>query len=327
MSSGEELDDGDVLDKKVRVVEPEVVEDDDALNEQCEVKMKLALAEIISFVEDQGIEAPKNLRVKCVEPERALACNSPNIDAWAAVNLKDKEKLAARYRELQFKVMFRTLFNIKLSEDVLKEFYNIVAKAMPPEGYGDDADVFIFKHDSVDDPNFPEMLFHEIWHLIEDRAGVLDVIDFTHEGTAVFAQKIFVNKPFPEPPEDPMADIFYAFATNLVDEFMCKNFNEGENPFNKLLDPSFRKSLDDFVKPRVTERYEELLASLQDRETKKKEIKQHIIDSEDYEEFKANPSKQNLLKVFRLRGQPLLAAFLELQDCTKLVNFYREIFE
>jgi hypothetical protein len=179
-----------------------------------------------------------------------------------------------------------------------------------------DKSVDIFIH-GEQVPFLGEMI-HEFWHLIEDRAGVLDASQLIVEGTATYVQNTLAGIPnyHRHFPSYSLNWVLYDLGAALVKEEMQKYGGD----LKLLLDPVFRE--------RLQKRFDVEALSLY-FERAVLEVDEEELESIQYDPKKSalveDPNKGTIINYYDSIGATLFAEELKGQNPSKLVSHYQRL--
>ena len=236
----------------------------------------------------------------------------------------------ARDKALLLKQTFQGCFGLELSDEACKEVEDFLLerlasleeKFVTEHGEEADREVDIFyyldEEDVVTDWNYATSLFvHELWHLVENRTGVFRESDLIGEGTATNVQRHFlretVNRDFTTASGNAMWQLMYFRSSELVEEELGKTEGVG------LLNPELRgRIVARFWEELAPEYFAHLAANPTGLDKKQ-------LEDPAYEDFKRDPSKENLLEALRRLGFPQRAQEIEQQDMTSYLDYMQRL--
>ena len=217
-------------------------------------------------------------------------------------------------------------YNLTISDEAVDEWAEYVTtnqgdftsslRASAPHEFDDETDIFIYKGINV---YGIYDLIHELWHLIESKAGVFKSSECIHEGTATYVQKRFRGL---DPGKDDLykktraVHSLYDMAARIVDE----EIKAVGGSLPTLLEPAFRKRLADRVKAEVLPIYFSINADeISDQE------RSMTVEAPHFAAFVQNPSRENLIESFRLRGAVKWAEEMGEQDISSYLAYMRKV--
>ncbi|MFC1691202.1 hypothetical protein ACFL0W_03390 [Nanoarchaeota archaeon] len=290
--------------------------------EEIEAKARDSIEKILSYFSEQGLDLGYIPTVKYTgEPNPFL----PIAAASVAIE-RDFHKVATSYiATTMIKTLFEDQFGLFLSKESLDETMSVAAKELETRfsnelDYGDSN---ILLHKPIEGILFQmdEVIAHEIWHLIEERYGVLDLVEMIHEGTATYVQNRFANRPCAwEGSEADFIENFYNNVAYIVQEEVGNN----DNPLQTILNPDVRDSLKSQFEGKILPIFYLKAADLIKLDVCKQIDIDTIRNHPAYEGFRNNPTAENLLAAMSDRGYVKLANNIREQDLTRYVAYHVE---
>lgn len=277
----------------------------------------------LHFLKLSGFEYTDDLTISYIRQECVL-----HAGAILRANYRMEAYQGMRDAMENIRIWLSMFHNINLSDEAVDEFsrqitedseeINASVKRDVPHEFDDETDIFIYNGADVND--LYDLLVHELWHLIESKAGVFRTSECIHEGTAVYMQKMFLGISDPSTrdfhPEGSSARALYDLVSRIVKE----ELDSAGGSISMLLEPVLRKRIAARVKTEVLPLYFEAF----DREVSEKQGSM-IRNNPHYAPFIANPTHENLIAAFRSMGAIKWADELDGQDISSLVEYYKKL--
>lgn len=299
-----------------------------AETEPIEERVRASIDRVIEYFKHHGVNLgyfPTFTYLDIYHPLQPYAAASVKADIDFMITLTGF--INAR----QMKLNYKRIFDLELSDETIEESILLVnqeMKAQLPSVILDaKADILLYKpiHQIME---LDGVMAHEVWHLIEQKYGVLTANGLIFEGTATYVGLRFggdtVDNRFSDEEfrsfyeNDPTAPFFIDNAV-LIEKLMQ---NE-ENLFLAILSPEKRavvqKYFEERVLPVIFERLISFVDSNQFREYQRNILSTHKV----FDSFRREPTRENYLKAVRELGFHKLADDLYRQNIDVLLNFQR----
>lgn len=277
----------------------------------------------LDFLKWSGFEYTDDLTISYICGESALHAHS-----ILRANFRMEEYQAMRDGMENIRIWLSMFHNINLSDEAVDEFSRQLTENSEevssslrhdaPHEFDNETDIFIYNGADVSDLH--DLLVHELWHLIESKAGVFRTPECIHEGTAVYVQKMFLGI------RDPSARDFYPEGSSahalydLVSRIVGEELDSERASISMLFEPEFRKK----ISTRVTTEVLPLYFQAFSREVSEQQGLM-IRNNAHYAPFISSPTRENLIAALRSMGAIKWADELDGQDISSLVEYYRKI--
>jgi hypothetical protein len=281
-----------------------------------------AVRTALDFLRQSGFEFEQDLNI-------AYICGKCALGAQGIMRANGRRKEYQDNRDTieVMKIWLSMSHNLIISDEAVDEWAEYMTanrknftdslRASAPHEFDNETDIFIYK--GINSHGIHGQLIHELWHLIESKAGVFKASECIHEGTATYVQKRMRGL---DPARDDLykktvvAHSLYDIAAKIVDE----EIKAVGGSLSTLLEPAFRKRLADRVKTEVLPIYFKANnGEISDQE------RSMTIEAPHYAAFVQDPSRENLIESFRSRGAVKLAKELEGQDISSYLAYMREV--
>ncbi|MDP2925568.1 MAG: hypothetical protein Q8N99_04300 [Nanoarchaeota archaeon] len=287
---------------------------------------------VLPFYEGQGVPLsyrPKIVYINEVHPlfPEGVARAKAEVDF---LQFADKILSVSMLQE-----SWRKFYSLEFSEKALEELFtatlnyagngNVQIHPLEKRIAEDDSGIFLFKpynEFSQDTKARDRILAHEVWHLIEQERGVINVAPMINEGTATYAERRFVGKKGKKSIED-YEDYFsmiYNGSAKLVQDYV----DSEENPLKAVLETSIRLKIEDEllrrIKPKLIATLEKTLESQENMFAIGESMKQLPV----FARIQGNVTAENLLRAYEEIGAQLFVEEAKRQDLTKFVEFMKK---
>lgn len=300
---------------------PEIIVDTEVDDIRDEVIGAVNVA--LNFLRRQGVEVSEALKIKHI----ALPTLFGSMISARANVVISREQSIRDVCEMQTRA-FRESFGISLSEETEIEMRELMERMWDANVAElekkhseelEDADIFIYGEQVAEDfITLVSTFVHELWHLIESRAGVFKMPELMHEGTATYVQAKFWSEYEEEALSwnSETAQILYGMGADAVMKEMALSSEEGN--LSLILNPEFRARLAKRFDADVLPAYFEASGrSNTDQE------REQLLQDPAFVTFVADPSKENLLVALREKGLVMRARDFEAQDIGRYLNYLR----
>lgn len=299
-----------------------------AETELIEGRVRASIGRVLEYFKHHGVNLgyfPTFTYLDIYHPLQPHAAASVKADIDFMLNL------TALINARQMKLYYKRMFNLELSDETIEESIQLVnheMKAQLPSAILDArTDILLYKplHQIME---LDQAMAHEVWHLIEQKYGVLTANGLIFEGTATYVglrfggdtvQSRFSDEEFRSFYENDPTAPFFIDSAILIEKLMQ---NE-ENPFLAILSPEKRavvqKYFEERVLPVIFERLITFVDSNQFRDYQRNILSTHKV----FDSFRREPTRENYLKAVRELGFHKLADDLSRQNIDVLLNFQR----
>lgn len=297
-------------------------------------KMAAATQRALGFLGEKGVVSKlggKELVLKGLPDFRLLGSNS-GLHARANIQVTHKDTATGLSR-MSRRVYERT-FGLQTSGKAAKQERNRILRLLSTKGAElqkdhpeelDENDIFFYFGDGGLDAMTPtylaSLMTHELWHLLENREGVLrSTEDLIHEGTATHVQRAFLRQDgmdlyFQRAPE--IVQVLYGSMSNIVAEEL--GVDGDPDDLTRLLTADFRNRLIARFDAELAPDYFRLVAD-SSREFEKKKLQ-----APEYRDFVREPTKENLLLALRRQGLSRHAKAFKSQDMTRYLQYMQRL--
>ncbi len=298
-------------------------------------RMAAATERALGFLGERGVASKlggKELVLKGLPDFRLLGSNS-GLHARANIQVTHKDTATGLSR-MNRRVYERT-FGLQTSGKAAKQERNRILRLLStkgaelqkdhPEELDDENDVFFYFGDGGLDAMTPtylaSLMTHELWHLLENREGVLrSTEDLIHEGTATHVQRAFLRRDgmdihFHNASE--IARILYGDMSDVVAEEL--GADGAPDDITRLLSEDFRKRLISRFDSELAPAYFDLL------DKSNTEFERRRLNDPEYRDFVREPTKENLLLALRRQGLSRHVKAFKAQDMTRYLQYMQRL--
>lgn len=276
---------------------------------EIEAWANIAVDRMMIWLESLGIKLNKKPTVQYVDEEcSGMIASVQDREGMNGEGL-EAQKLIDGLRDLYIK------HGVTVSDEALKE----KVKNPGPISQGS-ADIILWKAMQRNMKSLGGTIAHEMWHLVEQQYGVMNVGSHITEGTAVYISMRALGAPagvhYPMPIPLESEKIIYQIAMNLVSD----EIGESENPTQMILNKDVRRRIQKKMEPYIP------ILNLKWRQNGEAN-KWGIPHDPAFKDFREKPNADNLIFALQFYGHHLLANELASQNIDKLVAYYAQFIQ
>lgn len=300
----------------------EAHDQEDLTPAQIEERAEQALDNVQAFFARYGIELKMRPKVKYLDmncPLNARAAGVANID------IESLKRLMGMVGVTLTKSMYKH-FGLEVSDEAANEALAVSQNALagffvgtPMFREGEDIDLFFPIRNMLD--QLDSVMAHESWHLHESAQGVTVTEPLIREATATYVENLIAGKSCRNPVVKDHFDVVYKLGAAIVEEELVGQ----ENPLTALLDPDVRRKIELRFQREAMPLFEQKAGQSFNPALSRSIQKQFLRTELAYENFRKDPSAENLLHALRQRGYGKLAEDFGKQDVSKLLEYSREL--
>lgn len=299
-------------------------------------RMAAATERALGFLGERGVVSKlgneKELVLKGLPDSRLLGSDS---GLHARANIQATHKDTADGLSRMSRRVYEQTFGLQTSGKAAKQERNRILRLLPkktaelqkdhPEELDDENDVFFYFGggglDALNPTYLASLMTHELWHLLENREGVLrSTENLIHEGTATHVQRTFLR-------QNGM-DMHFHQASALerllyedMSDIVAKELEADGDPddLTRLLTVDFRS--------RLVARFDAELAPDAFRlvADSSSEFERRKLQAPEYRDFVREPTKENLLLALRRQGLSRQAKAFKAQDMTRYLEYMQRL--
>lgn len=265
------------------------------------------LEKAIAYLGNCGITINKKPKIVFVNKPQSETLRA----AQANVEEKMKEELL-RYIAVDVWIQFNKLLGFTLSREALEEEREKSMETLTKNStnnFPDGADIVVYRPNKQKPIDIGELVFHELWHVVESEKVATDKGRFIIEGTATFAQHYYKNTPLDE--IDGLPPNFETIAYKVCAQLVHAELEGDPNPLLTILTPEFREKIG---KEFGEHHLQDLAFGIARMQLDHPEVAAtQLRQDPDFDAFIENPTKENYITCIRKKGYTRSATELESQ--------------
>ncbi len=286
-----------------------------------------SLERILDFYSNRGFNLNYFPKLKLVDEDFK---ELPYTIALVKNEIETFDKFSDLSAKLFGVSIWKEAYHLNVSEDSINELNTAIKKnvnlnsLITLDNYGG-GDIFIFPlYYKISETHQEATLAHEVWHLIEKEKGVLSDSLLIREGTAEYAEKLFMNERFVRELEEieEFREILYQGAGKIVQD----KVSHLQNPYEAMLDPKLRSKIEEeFIERLKPVLVKKVKKTFEDKNYLGKFAAMSIKIFPGLSDLKSNLRKESILDFYKKLGANKLAEEIKDQDLSHLIDYYRLI--
>ena len=245
--------------------------------------------------------------------------------ARARIELQAQEAIQASITRVMSQTIFKQMYGLTISREATEQYAAEMSRGTVTgtrDAFGEmPTDIvalpYYFTLPLKEQESY---IVHELWHIIEADCGIFQRSPLLGEGTATLVQSRYMGQKCALPMQKctGFLQLYYqGIATELEGVL-------GSLPFKSLLDADIRAEAEQIIIPKLKEYAPKLIENMLKHPQFKAVYREMMRHNPIVSALPKNVVKEDILNVFRAKGQHLLASELEAQDCSKLIETYKE---